>query len=77
MVQLTFQRATLLFSNFVKWTIANASKRKCGCKLIDALPMTTKTHIFENTLMWTGLYFSKTTTLQVHHGFLYIATATT
>ena len=39
--------------------------------------MTTKKHIFENTLVKKGPYFSKTTTLQVHQGFLDVATTTT
>ena len=36
------------------WTVENASKRYCGPKPIDAFPMTTKTHTFENALVQTG-----------------------
>ena len=52
-------------------------KTELGMQINRRVAMTTKKHIFENTLVKKGPYFSKTTTLQVHQGFLDVATTTT
>ena len=60
MVQLTSQRATRSFSNFLIWTVENTSKRQCGRKSIAALSsMTTKTHTFEMHQCGQGLRLEK------------------
>ena len=53
-VLFTSQRAIPSFSNVLVWTVENASKRYCGRESIDAFFMITKTHSFENALVWTG-----------------------
>ena len=71
--------STCNYTVFERLKIVNGKRFKAELwmQINRRVAMTTKKHIFENTLVWTGPYFSKTTTLQAHQGFLDVATTTT